>query len=156
MIRKKNREAVIIALVVMSLIVALLSPKDQVIDALSNQWSYLLIILVATEGLFLAGLAIMIVVLGYDLGPNVFLWRKHLNSALHEIPQQNSFWIGFWVNAVGAVGTGLVVLFTVITILPVQAWGLSLIAVLDISITLSLRYEILRMAKDESIKTKHN
>lgn len=85
---------------------------------------------------------------GFELGKNPLVWKKHFHQITKELPDNKTFWIGFWINAAGALGTGVLLSIGIIQVLPAQSWGLLWIAFVDIALTLTVRGAILELRRE--------
>lgn len=95
-----------------------------------------------SEAAFAGGLVIMAASIGMNIR-NPFKLRKNLKSILQSSTKTRLFWIGFWTNAVGAIGTGFLILFGIVLVLPVSSWGLAVLAIFDLMVTIALRRVVL-------------
>ena len=141
----KKITAVIVPVSVLSLF---LSPLDKVKDKIMGSAPELLALLATSELLFIAGIIIMASAVGLELGKNPLTWRKHFHGLVKEITTDNLFWTGFWINAVGALATGILIGVGVVILLPPQSWGLIWLAVADIAITLLIRGAVLELRQE--------
>ena len=112
-------------------------------------------LLLFSESLFIIGLLLIALSVEHDLGPNPLKWRRHFKTLIKHIPNDKKFWIGFWINLVGALSTGLIVLFGIIFVLPIESWGIIWLPITDIAITILLRATILELRR-ESLKSTDN
>lgn len=108
--------------------------------------------LLVSEAVFVGGLAVMLAALGMRLSPNPMRWRRQWRAAARKATSTPTFWVGFWINAVGALATGVIGTAAVVVTLPVTAWGLAALPLLDVALTLSVRGAALswRQATDSS------
>ena len=139
-------------LIIASIAMLFFSPLNELKDKLADTLLWVFISLLVTEGLFILGIILMAAAVEHDLGLNPFKWRSHLKTVLKHVPESRLFWLGFWVNATGAVGTGLVISVAVVTSLPVTSWGLIFLPFMDLGLTIALRATILELKKDVSLE----
>lgn len=143
-LRKQHRTITAVLLVV-SLLSLLFSPaaivKDRVLDTAPS----LLAGIVITEGLFILGIIIMASAVSFSLARNPFRWRQHLTSLARQVGKTRLFWLGFWINAVGALGSGLLLAYGVVRSLPVTSWGLLWIPIGDVLLTLAVRSSLIEL-----------
>jgi hypothetical protein len=100
-----------------------------------------------TEICFITGAVLMLIALGEEFAfanvKNVIKSSIHAKRNIKEIASKGirtaTFGIGFWLNFLGAVGTSLILLFGVFYVLPIQAWGVSLIILIDLIATFAWR-----------------
>ena len=151
LIHHKKIAAIII---IFSIILSFFSPIGKTIDKIAEVSPQILIGVGITEGLFVIGLLIMAGVVGFELGPNPLKWKRQFKKVAHHLPEDNWFWVGFWINATGALGSGVVVAWGVIKALPPQSWGLIWIPFLDLGLTIVIRASILEL-KREYQQIKH-
>lgn len=98
---------------------------------------------IATEALFIIGLLVMATSLGLRIH-NPFQLRKQMKSILQEAVASRMFWNGFWINAVGACGSSLLLCIGIFSALPVTSWGLVYLPIADLATTIAIRYWALR------------
>jgi hypothetical protein len=98
--------------------------------------------LVVSEGLFVAGLAIMAWPVGVGIGVNPLRWRARFEVVVAGLNRTPAFWTGLAINTAGAAGSGLVVLVAIVVALPLSAWGLAVLPLADLSLTASVRAAI--------------
>ena len=137
-------------LVILSIINLVFSPISLLSQRIIDVAPTLAYFLAVTEGMFILGIFVMGSIVGYDLGWNPLNWRKHLYGLAAEVNKSKVFWIGFWINSVGAIGTGLVLAYGVVRALPVSSWGLLWLAVADISVTIGLRATLLGIHREKT------
>lgn len=95
--------------------------------------------LVVSEALFVLGLAVMAWSVGVRMGLNPLHWRDRWATVLARLDRSPLFWLGLVVNTIGAVGTAAVLGVAVLTGLPRSAWGLLVLPVADLSLTVAVR-----------------
>ena len=95
--------------------------------------------LLATELMFVAGLATMALVTGVQLGLNPVRWRRRMPLVLASLRRTPWFWLGLAINSAGALGSALVVACAVVAGLPRSAWGLLIVPLFDLTLTVSIR-----------------
>ena len=126
----------LVALSVGSLVV---SPLGPLIDRVREVGPWVGLGLIVSEALFLAGLAVMAWSVGVRMGPNPLRWRDRLEVVLASLNRSPPFWVGLVINTVGAAGTALVVAGAVLGGLPLSAWGLRVLPLADLSLTVAVR-----------------
>jgi hypothetical protein len=139
-------------LVLASIAMLFLSPFNELKEKLIGTLPWVFLSLLVTEGLFTAGIVLMAASVEHDLGLNPLKWRKHLKTVLKHVPENQLFWWGFWINATGALGTGLVLSIAVITSLPATSWGIIILPFMDLGLTIALRATILELKKDITLE----
>ena len=127
---------VLVALSVLSLV---FSPLGPVIERVREVGPWVALGLLISEALFIAGLAVMAWSVGVRLGPNPLRWRERLSEVLASLDRSPMFWTGLVANTVGAVGTAVVLGWAVVAGLPVSAWGLLVLPLADLSLTVAVR-----------------
>lgn len=136
-------------LILGSLALTFLSPlgllKERIVDNLPWVATGALI----SESLFTIGLAIIAADVGVKLGRNPLQWRQKLLPMLRQATKGKLFWVGFWVNTVGALGSGLIVGTGIVLTFPPQSWGLVIIPFLDLSLTIAIRTAAIEWAHGE-------
>lgn len=146
--RFRHTWKIVLALVIVSLVLLVISPFDLVIDKIRKENLLLIGLLISiAELLFISGIIIMATSVGHDIGFNPLKWRGHLKQIVNKVSKDKLFWVGFWINFAGAVMTTSVLTIMAIRLLPPQSWGVVLLGFLDIFITLSLRYEVIQLSK---------
>ena len=137
---------VVAGLVMLSALLLILSPYRETLEIIRSYDYWLAVILIGvSEVLFIGGIIVMALAVGHDLGLNPVKWRGQLKSVIQKVTEDRVFWVGFWVNFAGAVGTTLVIATLVVLVLPWQGWGIAAIGSLDLVVTVALRKEILRL-----------
>lgn len=118
-----------------------------IFDQLGDILIFAILILIC-EICFVAGLALMLVGLGTSFD-SIFGWlkalwqvRKDPTLLLGHLSASRVFRLGFNLNWLAAVGTGVLAVVGVITVLPVSGWGLLVPAVLDILASFGIRVPI--------------
>lgn len=116
------------------------------------------ILLLLTEICFVIGAIMVAAGLGKSIfrgtGYNPIAWLKAIgklrgeyHSFAERINTSTSFRIGFNLNWIGAVGTGLVLAIGILVVLPATAWGLLILPALDIAASFGWRTPISRKLK---------
>ncbi len=127
-----------------------LAPLGDVIDTARVAAPWVVVGLLVSEGLFIAGLGTMIVATGSRLPSNPFRWRAQLLDALKGALHTKVFWLGFWVNLVGAVGTAVIGAAAVFIVLPPLGYGLLIVPALDLFATVVIRSAVVSLDKGPS------
>jgi len=142
----RSTRKVTAALVLISVGLFFTTPFDSTLDKMheNNLAGYVFVVTVS-ELLFITGLLIMAITVGHDIGVNPFKWRRHINQVMKKVAIDKFFWVGFWINFAGALGTGMVFTIVTILLLPPQSWGLAVVGFIDLFITMALRREVLRL-----------
>lgn len=139
-------------LIIFSVAMLFFSPLEELRKTLSETLSWVVPGLLLTEGLFVLGIFFMAASVEHELGLNPLKWRSHVRNVLRYVPQSRIFWTGFWVNAVGAVGSGVVLGVAIVVGLPVTSWGLIWLPFLDLGLTIALRAVILELKKETTLE----
>jgi hypothetical protein len=143
-----HHKKITLFIVVASLVASFLTPIEQTISRLAEFAPGVLLAVGVTEALFVLGLVIMAGTVGFELGPNPLKWKQHFVRVVRHLPADKWFWAGFWVNAAGALGTGIVLAWAVVKALPPQSWGLIWVPFLDLGITVFIRATILELKRE--------
>jgi hypothetical protein len=124
------------------ILMPLRSVKESIIDILP----WVGIGVVMTETLFIIGLCLMATAIGLKVQKprDLLRLRSELKEILRSATTTKSFWVGFWMNAVGAVGSGVVFTAGIVAALPVSSWGLAIVSTLDIFVTVAIRQHVLQ------------
>lgn len=147
--RLNSKVTLAVILVVLSVLIVLVQPYERIHTLLEANQAWLLIIsLLFSEALFIAGIIVMASVVGHDLGKNPLKWRHHVSKLAKKAISHTIFWLGFWLNAIGAVSTTLLLSVATIRYLPKEAAPLLGIALFDLFTTFALRREIISITKD--------
>lgn len=126
-------------LIVLSIGSLIFAPLGPTIDRLKEVGPWVAIGLLASEALFILGLAVMAATVGVKLGANPLKWRSHFEAILAKLNRTPLFWVGLALNTIGALGTGVVLLIATLTGLPPSAWGLLVLPLADLSLTAAVR-----------------
>lgn len=94
---------------------------------------------IVTETLFIAGLVIMAAAIGLE-SRNPLTLRKDIKRMLVAAVETRSFWVGFWINAVGACGSSLFLCAGILIALPPSSWSLLYFPLLDLAATIAIRH----------------
>lgn len=111
------------------------------------------VLLILCEVSFVIGAALVAVGLGREAfrgtGHNPLRWiaallqvRSQFKVLAACVSNNKLFRFGFYLNWMGAFGTGLVLLIGIIIVLPVTAWGIAILPLLDIVATFGWRLPI--------------
>jgi hypothetical protein len=109
--------------------------------------------LLVSETCFLVGTVIMFVSAGSRLFGgdgifvNVFEARRNTKFFATQVTTSTPFRIGFNLNWIGAVLTGLTLLLGILFLLPTTSWGLVILPVLDIVASFGWRIPIDRQIR---------
>ncbi len=134
-----NRKNALILLVIGSLLSIFLTPLSRVKQEVTSNLPWVAAGTILTETMFIVGLGIMAWEAEEELGRNPLLWRKRIHKVINHLVTTKAFWVGFWVNAAGALGTAIIVGLSVILTFPVQSWGLLWVPALDLAATITIR-----------------
>lgn len=126
-------------LVVLSIASLAFSPLGPLIDRVREVGPWVGLGLIVSEVLFIVGLAVMAWSVGVGLGANPLRWRHRMQDVLGQLDRSPAFWTGLAINTMGAVGTALVVVGAIVAGLPVSAWGLMVLPLADVSLTIAVR-----------------
>lgn len=141
----KKITAVVIPISILSIF---FSPLGVIKDRILEDAPGFLTLLILSEVVFVVGILIMASAVGFELGRNPLTWRKHFHGLVQEITTDKLFWVGFWINAIAALATGILMGVGVLTLLPPQSWGLLWIAGADIALTLLIRGAVLELKRE--------
>lgn len=146
----KNLKTILIVIAVAwSVVMLVFSPLGEVLDSLKDNAPILGVSLIASEVLFIIGLVLMALSLGIKVR-NPFKLRRHLKEFISSISASKLFWVGFFVNLVGAVMTAIIGLAGVMLVLPVASWPIALIFLVDLWATLEVRKAVFGTLKTKS------
>lgn len=72
------------------------------------------------------------------------LWgiRAKTTELLHSIADSRMFRVGFTLNWIGAVGTGLIPTVGIVVLLPYTAWGIAVLPLIDVVASIGIRAPI--------------
>lgn len=124
---------------VLSIASLLFSPLGPLIDRVREVGPWVGLGLIVSEVLFVIGLAVMAWSVGVRLGSNPLRWRDRMQDVLAALDRSPTFWTGLIINTIGAVGTAVVVVGAIVAGLPVSAWGLMVLPLADVSLTVAVR-----------------
>ncbi len=145
---KKHVKRILLVIALLALVQSVLTLTIAGIpQSAKDKLPWLVVGTAVTEVLFISGLVMMAVSAEHALGKNFLRWRRHLKEIAGKVNRSKLFWTGFWVNAAGALGTGLLWLWAIFTSLPLSAWGTVLLPVSDIFLTIVLRLAIMDARK---------
>lgn len=143
-----HHKKITIGVILISIIATFFTPVGETVDKVAEVAPEVLIGVGITESLFIAGLLVMAGTVGFELGANPLKWKQHFHVVAHELPNDKWFWVGFWINAVGALGTGLILAWAIIEVLPPQSWGIIWIPFLDLALTIVIRASVLELRNE--------
>lgn len=124
---------------VLSIASLLFSPLGPLIDRVREVGPWVGLGLIVSEVLFVIGLAVMAWSVGVRLGSNPLRWRDRMRDVLAALDRSPTFWTGLIINTIGAVGTAVVVVGAIVAGLPLSAWGLMVLPLADVSLTVAVR-----------------
>jgi hypothetical protein len=148
MATKAIKRGMLWLLVIFSVVSLFFTPLDSILDKILMVLPWVGPGLIATEVLFIIGLGIMATSIGLRIR-NPLKLRKELGNILREATDVRTFWVGFWINAIGAAGSCLLVCIALFVALPITSWGLAYIPLADLVATLALRAWIIRASTHE-------
>jgi hypothetical protein len=126
------------ALVLFSAVSLIFAPFDSIWERLISVLPWLGIGVIVSEALFIGGIVIMATPLGIRVR-NPFKLHKDLKAILLASTNTTTFWVGFWINAVGACATTFLLAVGIVAVLPVTSWGLLCLAAVDLAATIAIR-----------------
>ncbi len=130
-------------LVILSVGFLFFTPYDQLIDRAIQVLPWVGTTLILTEALFIIGLIIMALAAGMSVR-NPWRLRREITTILQQTVTSRMFWVGFWINLVGAIGSTVVLAIALFKVLPIQSWAIILILVADLFATILLRVWVMR------------
>lgn len=110
--------------------------------------------LVLSELLFVVGLLVIALAAGVRLPRNPLAWRAELPSLLASLHRTPAFWVGLIVNTIGALGTAVVLIVAITRGLPWQSWGLLVLPVTDLMLTLAVRAGVTNSVRHAAAATE--
>ncbi|MCA9349265.1 hypothetical protein KC878_03975 [Candidatus Saccharibacteria bacterium] len=149
--RRHSKKILAVLLLATIAEIALSFAFDKTPEKLVESLPWLLGLAGLTEALFILGLVIMAYSVGHDLGWNPIKWHGHLKSIVHKVSLDKLFWVGFWVNTTGALGTGIVWLIAILYGLPISSWGSLWLPLADIALTVSLRSAVFELKREKAL-----
>ncbi len=147
---KRHHKYFIWGVVGLSILPIVLSPLSGLQSRLANTLPWVGVGTLASELIFVIGLAIIASDIGIKLGRNPLKWRAHLVSAVRKSSHERVFWIGFIINTIGAIATAVIVAAGIFFTLPFSSWGLLIVPLIDFGITLSIRAAALQWIREKS------
>ena len=91
----------------------------------------------------------MLVSAGLALPRNPLKWHSSLHLVLGSLQRSPLFWVGLVLNTIGALGTGVVLAAGIFAGLPPATWGLLIIPVIDIGLTVVIRSAVFSAVQGE-------
>ncbi len=135
---KTIKRALLWALVIFSIASLLFTPFGSLKEDIIRVLPWFGVGVIVTEMLFIGGLAIMATSMGLKV-QNPLRLRGELKSLLAATTSTKMFWLGFWVNAIGAIGSSVVLGVGILMALPPSSWGLMTLVGADIAATVVIR-----------------
>ena len=114
------------------------APFEQVIDGIVQILPWVGAGVIVSEVLFIGGLLVIASSIGLKI-KNPLKLRKEFIEILSACTGTKVFWLGFWMNAVGAVGTGVLLIAGIVIALPASSWGIAIMPLVDLLATIALR-----------------
>ncbi len=130
-------------LVACTIVVMIAYDSSDVVYDIKKNADWIVLALVITEACFIAGIVIMSFAV-FKTIRNPFRQRGQLNELVRQGVRTWSFNIGFVLNAIGAIGTSLVLISAATTTLPIYAWSILLLPVIDLFVTVVLRIALIK------------
>ncbi|HEY0965024.1 MAG TPA: hypothetical protein VGE13_00915 [Candidatus Saccharimonadales bacterium] len=140
---KTIKRALLWALVIFSIASLVFTPLGPLKDDIIQVLPWFGVGVVATEVLFIGGLAMMAASMGVKFR-NPLRLRRELKSLLAATTTTKMFWFGFWINAAGAVASSIVLGAGILMALPPSSWGVLSLVVVDITATVVIRGWVVR------------
>lgn len=149
----RHRKIILILLLIFTVLEIAIVPLNASATELSRLPTFATLLLIS-EILFILGILLMALSIEHDLGPNPLKWRKQLKHLVKNMRTDKRFWVGFWMNMIGALGTGVIVFIGIILVLPIQSWGILWLPIADITITLLLRATVLEIRNEVASRAR--
>lgn len=130
-------------LVLFSIVSLVFTPFASLKSDITRALPWVAVGVVVSEVLFTIGLVVMATSIGVKIR-NPFKLRRELKRVLLASTATWVFWVGFWINASGAVGTMLLLGAGILVALPMTSWGLLWVPVVDLAATIAIRQWALR------------
>lgn len=140
---KTIKRGLLWALVIISVGFLFFTPYDQLLDNAKQVLPWVGTAIILSEALFITGLIIMAIAAGMSVR-NPWRLRRELKAIFRSAANSRLFWVGFWINVVGAVGSTGSVCVALFKVLPVQSWAIILIPLADLLATALLRLWVIR------------
>lgn len=151
MFSKSLERGLLWSLVLFSIGSLIFTPFHALWDSVLHALPWLGTGVIVTEAMFIGGLCIMAASMGIQIR-NPFALRKELKNILREGAATQAFWTGFWVNALGACGSSVLLGAGICITLPITSWGLLWIPAADLAVTASIRKWALRsLARERAL-----
>ncbi len=135
---KTIKRGLLWSLVIFSLGSLVFTPFDSLWSRVISSLPWLGTGVIVSEAFFIGGLIIMAMSMGLKIR-NPLRLRKELKSILRASVATKPFWVGFWVNALGAVASGILLGVGICVVLPVTSWGLLYLPLVDLTATVVIR-----------------
>lgn len=134
-----HKRKLLILLMVLTVLEAIFVSATGLVKQLVEAVPVAILVSIISESLFIIGIGIMGISAGQALGWNILTWRRHIESLMKTVSADKWFLLGFWINFVGALGTGLVWLIVILVTLPPSGWLFLWLPVVDIILTFAVR-----------------
>lgn len=130
------------------------SPLGRLAHDLAQTAPWVAVSVVVSEVFWIVGAACMVAAIGGRVG-NPLRLRGRWQEITTGITRTPLFWCGFWLNAVGALGTALAVAIGTAVALPAYAWpgGIGF-ALLDILATIAARSGLLASRATQRLEVR--
>lgn len=138
MFTKTIKRGLLWSLVIISVGFLLFTPYDQLLDNAKQVLPWVSTAIILSEALFITGLIIMALAAGMSVR-HPWRLRRELKAIFRTTANSRLFWVGFWINVIGAVGSTGSVCVALLKVLPVQSWAIILIPLADLLATALLR-----------------
>ncbi len=152
---KEHRKKLLLTLVVLSLLEVLFVASTSTLKEIIDSLPVAIMLSVVSEMIFTVGIALMAISAEQGLGLNPLRWRSRTESLIKEVRNSKLFLVGFWLNFIGALGTGLIWIVVIFVALPPSAWLLAWIPIFDILLTLTLRKVFIDLVSFKIRNRKH-
>ncbi len=136
---RPHKKKLLVVLVVLTVLESIFVTATGMIKQLIEAVPIAILLSIVSESLFTIGIGIMAYSAGHSLGWNVLGWRKHVEALMKTVSASRLFLFGFWVNFIGALGTGVVWLIVILVSLPLSGWILLWLPAFDIALTFAVR-----------------
>lgn len=135
---KMFKRGLLIGVLLFSVFSLVFSPYHELKDQFIEAAPWVVTGMIVSELCFILGLTVMAIGVGSKVR-NPLRLRREIKTILISGVTTQIFWIGFWINAVGAVGTAVCGIAGIVLVLPIGSWGLMVLPLLDVAATITLR-----------------
>jgi hypothetical protein len=150
----RHKRSIAVALALASTVLTLvMNPLGELKRRLFDVAPWTGVGVIVSETMFVGGIMMMAWAVGLRWN-NPLKLRKALTEICRRANGSRIFWLGFWVNSLGAIGSPVIISIGLIFYLPPESYGLLSIIFADLAVTIVIRKAMLRGVKETTLRVR--